>query len=96
MLDSHNTSTKPKERDKAMEIKKQIENFDFVFMLIVQSKILQMLNIPSKAMQCKTIGFISSHKLLQIAVQDIAQLKRSFDAEIKEASSIACKCGWPR
>ena len=96
MLDYHNTSTKPKERDKAMEIKKQIENFDFVFMLVVQSKILQMLNIPSKAMQCKTIDFISSHKLLRIAVQDIAQLRRSFDAEIKEASSIACEWGWPR
>ena len=30
------TSTKPKEREKAMVIKKQIENFDFVCMLVVQ------------------------------------------------------------
>ena len=45
------TSTKPKEKDKAMAIKKQIENFDFVCMLIVQCKILQIINIPSKAIQ---------------------------------------------
>ena len=96
MLDSHDTSAKPKERVKAMEIKKQIENFYFVFMLIVQSKILQILNILSKAMQCKTIDLSTARKLSQIAVQDIAQLKRSFDVVIKEPSSIACQWGWPR
>ena len=46
-------STKSKERDKAMAIKKHIENFYFVCMLVVQGKILQIVNIPSKAMQCK-------------------------------------------
>ena len=49
------TSTKPKESDEAMAIKKQIENFNFVRMLVVICKILQIVNIPSKAMQCKTI-----------------------------------------
>ena len=44
-------STKPKERDEAMVIKKQIEYFDFVCMLAMQCKILQIVNIPSKAMQ---------------------------------------------
>ena len=47
------TSTKPKKRDEAMAIKKQIENFDFVYMLVVQCKILQIINLPLKAMQCK-------------------------------------------
>ena len=55
------TSPKPKERDEAMAIKKQIENFDFVCMLVVQCKILEIVNIPSKAMQCKTIDLISVH-----------------------------------
>ena len=40
------TSTKPKERDEAMAIKKQIQKFDFVCMLAVQCKILQIVNIP--------------------------------------------------
>ena len=55
------TTAKPKERDKAMAIKKQMESFDFVCMLVVQCKIV---NIPLKAMQCKTIGLISTHKFL--------------------------------
>ena len=55
------TTTKPKERDEAMTIKKQIENVDFVCMLVVQYKILQIVNISSKVMQCKTIGLISAH-----------------------------------
>ena len=83
------TSTKPKERHEAMVIKKEIENFDFVCMLVVQCKIFQIVNIPSKAMQCKTIDLISARKLLQTFAEDIAQLKRSFDAVLNKASTIA-------
>ena len=49
------TSTKLKKRDEAMAVKKQKENFDFVCKLVVQCKILQIVNIPSKTMQCKII-----------------------------------------
>ena len=90
------TSTKPKERDEAMAIKKQIENFDFVCMLVVQCKILQIVNIPSKSMQCKTIDLISAHKILQTLAEDIAQLRRSFDAVLNKASTIASTRGLPR
>ena len=79
-----------------MAIKKQIKNFDFVCMLVVQCKILQIVNISSKAMQCKTIDLISAHKLLQNAAEDIAQLRRSFGAVLNEASTIACTWGLPR
>ena len=87
------TSTKPKERDEAMAIKKQIENFDFVFLLVVQCKTLEIVNIPSKAMQCKTIGLISAHKLLQKSAQNSAELRTSFDAVMNEASSISSQWG---
>ena len=83
------TTTKPKERDEAIAIKKQIENFDFVCMLFVQCKILQIVNISLKAVQCKTIDLISSHKLLQTAAEDIAQLRSSFDVVLYKASTIA-------
>ena len=59
----------------------------------MQSKILQIVNIPSKAMQCKTI---SAQKLLQTAAEDIALLRRSFDAVLNEASTIASTWGLPR
>lgn len=89
------TSTRPKERHEAMTIKKLMENFDFVFMLVVQYKVLQIVNIPSKAMQCKTIDLIAAHTLLQTAAQDIAQLRRSFDLILREASRIASQWGLP-
>ena len=88
------TSTKPKKQDEAMAIKKQIENFDFVCMLVVQCKILQIVNIPLKAMECKTIDLISAHKLLQAAAKDIVQLKKSFNAVLTEASTIASTWGF--
>ena len=90
------TSTKPKEKDEAIAIKKQIENIDFVCMLVVQCKILQIINISLEAMQCKTIDLIFAHKLLQIAAEDIAQLRRSFDAVLNEAFTIASTWGLPR
>ena len=89
------TRTKPKKSDEAMTIKKQIENFDFVCVVVVQCKILHAVNIPSKAMQCKTIDLISAHKLLQTAAEDIIQPKISFDAVPNEASTISCTWGLP-
>ena len=88
-------STKPKERNEAMAIKKQKENFDFVCMLVVQCKILQIVNILSKAMQCKTIDLIFAQKLRQSAAEDIVQLRRSFNAVLNEASTIASTWGLP-
>ena len=90
------TTTKPKERDEAMAIKKQIKNVDFVCMLVVQYKILQIVNIPSKVMQCKTIGLISAHQLLQTAAENILQLRRSFEAVLNEAYTIGSTWDLPR
>ena len=89
-------STKPKEKDKAIAIENQIENFDFVCMLVVQCKILQIVYIPSKIMQGKIIDLISAHKLLQTAVEDIVQLRKSFAATLNETSTTASTWSLPR
>ena len=47
-------------------------------------------------MECKTIDLIAAHKLLQTAAEDIVQLRRSFDAVLNEASTIASAWGLPR
>ena len=47
-------------------------------------------------MQCKTIDLISAHKLLQTAVEDIAQSRKSFDAVLNEASTITSTRGLVR
>ena len=65
-------------------------------MLVVPRKILQIVNIPSKATQSKTIDLISAPKLLQTAAEDIAQLQWSFDAVLNKASIIASTWGLPR
>ena len=90
------TSRNPKKRDEAVVIKKQIKNFEFLCMLIVQCKILQIVNISSKAVQCKTIDLNFAIKLLQTAAEDITQLKRSFDAVLNKANIIAFTWGLPR
>ena len=64
-------------------------------MLVVQCKILQIVNIPSKAMRRKIIDLISVQKLLQTAAEDVHQLRRSFDAVLSEASTITSPWGFP-
>ena len=44
----------------------------------------------------KTINLISSKKLLQTAAENIAELKRSFDAVLNGASTITSTWGLPR
>ena len=84
---------KPKERDESTAIKKQIENFDFVCMLVVQYKIL---HFPSNAMQCKIIDLISAYKLLQTAAEGITQIRWNFEAAQNKAFTIASTWGLPR
>ena len=79
-----------------MTVKRHIENFDFACMLVVQCKIFHIINIRSKAMQCKTINLISVHKLLQTAAEDITQLRKSFETVLNEPSTIASTWGLPR
>ena len=55
----------------------------------------EIVNIPSKAMQCKTIDLICAHELLQTAAEYIAQLRRSFDAVLNETSTIASTWSLP-
>ena len=60
MLDSQILSSmKPKEKNEIGN-KEKIEKFDFVRILVVQCKIFQIVNIPSKAMQFITIDLISA------------------------------------
>ena len=87
---------KPKERDEVMALKKQLKKFNFLCMLVVQCKILQIVNIPSQTMQYKTIDLISAHKLLQTAAEDISQLRWSFDTVLKEASTIGFCMGFAK
>ena len=65
-------------------------------MLVVQCKILQIVNILSKAMQCETIGLISAQQLLQTTAEDIVQLRRSFAALLNEACTFASIWDLPR
>ena len=65
-------------------------------MLVVQYKILQIVNISLKAMQCKTIDLLFAHQLLQTAAEDILQLRRSFEAVLNKAYTIGSTWGLPR
>ena len=68
MLDSHNTY---QYEAKGKTLSYVNKDFDFVCMLVVQCKILQIVSITSKAMLCKTIDLIPAHKLLQTAAENI-------------------------
>ena len=88
------TSKKPKESNEAIGIKK-IENFEFVLMLVLQCKVLQIVNIPSKSLQPETYDLFSAHNLLQNALLRITSFRNKFEEQVIEASEISGEWGLP-
>lgn len=81
-------TTKSSERNAALGIKKKIENFDFVFLLVLQDEILQIINLPSKQLQSEKIDLLYAHEQLQNALLSIEKLRNEFDSILKNVSDM--------
>lgn len=69
---------KSSERNVVLRIKKKIENFDFVLLLVLQNEILRIINLPSKQFQSENIDLLLAHAQLQNTLLSI-KLRDGFD-----------------
>jgi len=72
-------------------LKKKIESFEFIFLLILQDKILQIVNIPSKSLQSVTMDLFTARDLLKTALADVSGLRNKFPDLKLEASALCQK-----
>ncbi|XP_065657993.1 zinc finger MYM-type protein 1-like [Hydra vulgaris] len=59
------TSTKREEREEAVRIQKNMSNFEFVFLCVLLSKILNEVHIPSKLLQTKNLDLTTASGSLE-------------------------------
>ena len=87
------TSKKKKERDEAMQIKKKLESFNFVLLLVIQCEVLEALNIVSKSLQSETVDLLSAYELLGNALLKVTEMRGRFGELVSEASEICERWG---
>lgn len=84
-------SSKRDERSEAIALRMQMDNFTFVFLLVMQCKVLQELNIVSKLLQTKDDELGKAASLLKTAADEIQKYRDSYADAKYEATVVASK-----
>lgn len=86
--------TKDKEtKSNAQTLYKHMNKFEFIIFLVIECKLLQMINLVSKQLQSKNIDLSYVAELLKTALENVKQLRNGFDDVIQEASLLAESLG---
>uniref|UniRef100_A0A8C5Q7S8 HAT C-terminal dimerisation domain-containing protein n=1 Tax=Leptobrachium leishanense TaxID=445787 RepID=A0A8C5Q7S8_9ANUR len=86
-------SSNPKERDDAANLKKKMESFEFVLLVVLQTKIFSHVNIISKVLQSKDMELSSAVQLIQNAVTALSTYRDHFEEAKETAAALAEKWG---
>jgi len=81
------------ELDEASRRKKCIERLEFVFLLVVMTKILGEINISSQYLQNKDADLQRAADHLYSADKDLSELRSKFDTMKEEAVTVCNKWG---
>lgn len=82
-------SKKRAERDEASNLRKNMETFDFVLLLVFQSKVLKNINLISKLLQSPNADIENASQLLQTARDNLVTLRSNFETLVEEAKVLA-------
>ena len=82
-------SGKREEKDESMRLKKSIEKFEFVFLLVMFSKILGAIDIASKYLQNEKADLSVATHHLDCALQTLTNYRLCFNESKQEAISVA-------
>lgn len=84
-------NSKTDERNEAILLKKKIENYNFIMLLVFHCKVLQTIDAASKALQSKAIDLSNASKRLQVCLEQLEKYRNEFEDLKMEANSIATK-----
>ncbi|XP_068127278.1 zinc finger MYM-type protein 1-like [Hyperolius riggenbachi] len=82
-------SSKKSEREEAMRIKTKLESFHFIFLIVLQSKILSVVNSLSKVLQSPSMDLSRTAQLIKTAIEEVSQFRNNFDEVKKNAVLLA-------
>ncbi|OCT96206.1 hypothetical protein XELAEV_18013881mg [Xenopus laevis] len=87
------TSTKAKEKQEAKSLKKKLEAFEFIFIIVLQSKILDHINSISKMLQSEKMDLSKAAHLICNAKEDLRKYRSNFEDAKQNAILLAEKWG---
>lgn len=82
-------SANPKERSEAMGLKKQLESFSFIFLIVVQTKILETINVASKRLQNEDYDLFDAATQLETVSTTLSDFRNDFDEMKSSAAQLA-------
>ncbi|XP_078507675.1 zinc finger MYM-type protein 1-like [Lissotriton helveticus] len=86
-------SKKVEERTEARGLMKCLETFEFVLMVVIQSKVLETINIVSKLLQSKDLDLLQASNMLSSAANTFASFREQFEDVKSSASLLAAAWG---
>lgn len=86
-------SKNSEEKSEAIGLKKKLENFEFLFHIVLFSKILHSINIVSKVLQSKKCSIVQASNLLKNAYDELCKLRHKSDEIRCESSNLAANWG---
>uniref|UniRef100_A0A1Y1MVW0 DUF4371 domain-containing protein n=1 Tax=Photinus pyralis TaxID=7054 RepID=A0A1Y1MVW0_PHOPY len=87
------TSSKVTEQSEALALKKKLENFETVVIIVMEYKILSITKIVTNALQSKNQDIERASKLLKSAKEDISRIRENFSEIVNEAADSARSWG---
>uniref|UniRef100_A0A3B3RTZ4 HAT C-terminal dimerisation domain-containing protein n=1 Tax=Paramormyrops kingsleyae TaxID=1676925 RepID=A0A3B3RTZ4_9TELE len=87
------TSDKRDERNEAVGLMKSMEKFSFIFLVVVQAKVLETVNAVSKTLQKTDTDIQTAMQLLENSIQILSDYRSAFDQAKATAQMLASKWG---
>ncbi|KAI4811152.1 hypothetical protein KUCAC02_014070 [Chaenocephalus aceratus] len=87
------TSDKKDERNEASALKNAISTFRFLFLVNMQTKILESINCASQLLQAKDADILKASTLLQNAISVLVEYRGQFDEAKSATLALATKWG---
>lgn len=84
-------NSKADERNEAILLKKKVENYNFIMLLVFYCKVLQTIDAASKALQSKAIDLSNASKRLQVCLAELEKYRHEFEDLKTEANIITVK-----
>src|SRR5678816_1474889 len=82
-------SKKSSERNEALGLRKQLENFEFILCLVLQSKVLESINAVSKILQSPNTDLQKATYLLGQAKSNLCELRHKFKDVVRKTTELA-------
>ena len=81
------------ERGEASGLKKKMEKFSFIFLVVLQTKVLESVNVVSKQLQDTNTDIEKAVKLLENTIRILSEYRGSFDQAKTTAQTLSDKWG---